>query len=105
MEIWRVTLSYKIPGDRPSSKAKDVYVVVAKNSEEARDKAYECFSNATANSWVSADSIDTTIRRMAGSKIKFPPLTLAEDNKKYFLSAKISEDGSFLEYIVSEKSE
>ena len=105
MELWKVILSYEAPGDRPSNRIKDTYILPAEDKEEARDKAYEHFFNAACNSWISPEEVNTTVRKIAGSKIKFPQLTLPEDERRYQISAKVSKDGSYLEYLVSEKSE
>ena len=105
MGIWQVTFSYETPGDYASNAAKDVYNVIAKTEDEAIAKAYDDFSSIQQFSDLNLSiegRVETKAKRMTGSRIKFPKLTLQDDQEKYTVSAKLSKGGSSLEYIILE---
>jgi len=106
MKIWGVTFSYETPGERVLNIAKTVYKVVEERREDAVAKAYADFSKTQCFSDLNLSiegRVKTTANIITSSKIKFPELTLQNDQEEYKISVRISKDGSSLEYIVLEE--
>ena len=108
MEIWKVTFSYETPGERASNIAKNIYNVIAETEEDAVAKAFDSFSNTRCFSDLKLSiegRVKSNAKKITGSKIKLPKLTLQDDQEKYNVSANILEDGTSLEYIVEENKQ
>lgn len=104
LEIYRVTYSYLVPGDRANNRQKENYFVVAESSNEANTKVWAQFQKSPTYTSLELTPADVRrkVTKMQGYAIEMPVLSLAAD-EIYQIRARISADGKNLEFIVEEK--
>ncbi len=104
--LWKVTFSYESPDDQAGARLREVYVVPARDKDEAEIKSFTHFSrtNAYTDLGLSREGlVRTTSAKIKKRKITLPELTLAKDREDFFIISRLSTDGGSLEYLVTER--
>jgi len=104
--LWKVAFSYESPGEHVGDREREIYTVIAQNKEEAESKALADFKETSAyiDLNLSRDGlVKTRVQQLKKQKIRFPYLTLGEDQEHFSIIPQLSRDHSSLEYIVTER--
>ncbi|MBI4148463.1 hypothetical protein HY490_04190 [Candidatus Woesearchaeota archaeon] len=102
--VWTVSYRFDVPGEGVHSKQTERYVVAARSSEEAKQKADRFFTNIPAyrDLQLSLDQVASRVTLARSKAIKFPAL-IPSDAKNFQLHAHVSSDGKSLEFRVMKK--
>ena len=102
--VWQVSFHFDTPSDHPcSEKQKEQYIVIGKDKEDARKKAYELFTAPprSERSFPYAQGAVCKVK-MYTCAVRIPTLSSETDKAEFTLRARLiaSDKGQTLEFIV-----
>lgn len=103
--LYNVTFTFSAPSEYAGYRQKELYVVVGKDEEEAREKANAAFMQTPycRELRVHEKDLTTRVRKMPNKRIRLPTASLAEDAQQFGIRARFSPDRKSLEFIVQKK--
>jgi hypothetical protein len=100
-KLWEVNTAYPNP-ERIGGEIKTSYIIVAQSSMQAKKKADSFQEIIDAKAYFKESFRYIGVNKIT-SKISFPLPFLSDDRNKFNFSARLSDDGKSLEYVVTHK--